>query len=209
MKRRILLSAIFLMTVLSINAQDWSYSVYSIGTKYPGYIIKTDGTKVEGYLEAQARAEYEGVGASNQTKVEFYADPKNKATKVVYRPEDLKEYKIADKVYKSIYYSGGLSSKSLRFVLLTQEGCIAKYLWYDFEMYDGRETKYTSKVIIQKADGKPFEQSMFLMGFSKKMGELVSDYPELSAKVIAKEKGYGAISIDAIIGEYNTWCAKK
>jgi hypothetical protein len=41
------------------------------------------------------------------------------------------------------------------------------------------------------------------------MSKLVDDYPELAAKVEAKEKGYGLMKIYDIVDEYNVWWAKK
>lgn len=214
MKKIIFSATICLLMAINVFSQDWSYDVYSVGRKYPGYIIKTDGTKTEGYIKAQARAGLEGVGSSNQNSVEFYTDPENKKTKVVYKPEDLKEYKIAEKVYRSMNYSGGLTSKPVRFLLLVQDGAIARYSWYDHEGYEPGNTipptpHYVEKVIYQKGSEKPFEESSFLLGFSKKMSALVSDYPELATKVTNEEKGYKLLSIREIIAEYNAWYSKK
>jgi len=41
------------------------------------------------------------------------------------------------------------------------------------------------------------------------MSEYVKDYPELAAKITAKEKGYGFTSINSIVREYNTWYMGK
>lgn len=41
------------------------------------------------------------------------------------------------------------------------------------------------------------------------MSEYVSDYAELSKKILDKEKGYGLLKILDIIDEYNTWCKTK
>ncbi|MDR3706077.1 MAG: hypothetical protein P4L28_09250 [Paludibacteraceae bacterium] len=199
-----------LFLAMGAYAQDWSVSVYSTGTKYPGYIIKTDGTKQEGYIKAKARAGLEGVGNSNQNVVEFYTDPKDKKTKTEYKPADLKEYKIADKVYRSMHYSGGLSSKPLSFVLLASDGHIARYTWYDQEGYiHGLEPTYKSKVIYQKGDDKPVELADLAIGFAKKISAMVSDDAELAAKVTNKEKGYGMLDLEKIIAEYNAWYEKN
>ncbi len=196
-------AACLLMTV-GAYSQDWSG--YRVGELYPGYIIKTDGTKVEGYIEAQPRGETTGVymNDGNQVKVIFYADPKNKKTKVTYKPDDLKEYKIAEKLYRSINYSGGLTSKPLRFVLLVEEGRIARYMWYNNNgsyVYP----QFEEKEILVKVGEKPIEASMLALGFTKKMSNLVADYKELADKITNKEKGYGFTSYDKIVKEYNSW----
>jgi hypothetical protein len=207
-KSKFILAIACLLTAMSISSQDWSG--YRIGELYPGYIIKTDGTKIEGYLEGQPRG---GTPAnialnSNQTRVVFYSDPKNKKSKIVYKPTDLKEYKIAEKLYRSINYSGGLSSKPFRFLLLVQDGGIAQYMWYENEG-SLLHPDWKEKVIFQKGKEKPIELSSLAIGFSKKVSDLVADHKELADKVSDKEKGYGMLSIYGIIKEYNTWYEAK
>jgi len=207
-KNKFFLAAACLLITMSVSSQDWSG--YRVGELYPGYIIKTDGTKIEGYLEAQPRGEGSEslIQNGNQTRVVFYSDPQNKKAKVTYKPTDLKEYKMAEKIYRSINYSGGLTSKPLRFVLLVQDGRIAQYMWYDNEgSYSYPNWK--EKVIFQKGDEKPFEMSSFILGFTKKMSALVADYKELADKVTKKEKGYGMLATYDIIKEYNDWYASK
>jgi hypothetical protein len=187
---------------------DWATDVYMVDEMYPGYIIKTNGEKIEGYLKALPRGPQEGgeLWPSNQTRCDFFSDPKNKKTKVVYKPADLQGYKIADKYYKSIPYSGGLTSKVSNFCLQTSTGRISSYVWYNFVEAN---KKWEEKTLIQKGDEKPIDQSMLMLGFAKKMSEMVGDYAELAAKVANKEKGYGVGSIDAVIKEYNEWYAKN
>ena len=206
MKKTIFTFVMFIFAGYTLLAQDWSYSIYEVGKKYPGYIIKSNGDKIEGYLKAQNRGSIDGIGNSNQTRVVFYSDPKNKKTKVVYKPVDLKGYMIADKYYKTMNYSGGLLSKPLRFLLQINEGHIARYVWYsDNEDRKQGEPRFDEKFVIQKGDEKPIEEGNLLLGFAKKVSELVSDYTDLANKVRDKEKGYGMASLDKIIAEYNTW----
>ncbi|NLJ82354.1 MAG: hypothetical protein GX330_04430 [Bacteroidales bacterium] len=207
-KIKFLLAIVCLLATTTVFSQDWSG--YRVGELYPGYIIKTDGTKIEGYIEGQSRGETPANLAlkSNQTQVIFYSDPKNKKSKVIYKPTDLTEYKIAEKVYRSINYSGGLTAKPFRFILLAQDGRIAKYMYYENE---GSITypDWKEKEVFQKGNEKPIEISSFAIGFSKKMSALVADNKELADKVANKEKGYGMLSIYEIIQEYNTWYAAQ
>ena len=197
----------FLLLSMSIHAQDWAG--YRVGVIYPGYIIKTDGTKIEGYLEAQDKATSADspFGNSNQSRVVFFTDPKDKKSKVIYKPEDLTEYQIADKTYRSINYSGGLISKPLRFVLLVKDGEIAQYCWYEKEG-NYPNINVTEKEVFQKKGGKTFDGTV-LIGFAKKMSEIVSDYPELSQKIANHENGYSAANIYNIIEEYNKWALSQ
>lgn len=209
--KKIILTLILLALTSFIYAQDWSSDIYSVGQKYPGYIIKTTGEKIEGYIEAQPRGEKQDLGNSNQTRVIFYTDKDDKKSKVIYKPEDVKEYMVADKVYRSIYYSGGLTSKVLRFVLRVKEGCIASYVWYNCKQYyiNTGDCDWEEVQLYQKGEDKPVEQSSFALNFAKKMSEYVSDHAELSAKILNKEKGYGMLKLLEIIDEYNTWCAEN
>jgi hypothetical protein len=208
-KINVIFMLLFVISSMAIAQKpDWSSDVYRFDEIYPGYIVKTNGEKIEGYLRALHRGQPEdGISPSNQTRCEFYSDPKNKKTKVVYKVADLQGYKIADKYYKSIGYSGGLTSKINNFCLQTSTGRIASYVWYSWE--GGVGGKWVEKSIIQKADEKPIEESSLMLGFAKKMSEMVSDYPELAAKVLNKEKGYGVGSFFEVIKEYNEWYAKN
>ena len=205
MKNKFLLIAICIFSFPNIKAQE-NWDGYSVGQKYPGYIIKTDGTKIEGYLQAQelATPSDNPIGDSNQSKVIFFTDPRNNKTKTTYKPADLKEYQIADKVYRSIAYSGGLSSKALRFLLLQSDGGISEYAWYDnvgSRMYP----KYETKIVLKKGNETPKEVQGFMLNFSTKGSELFKDYPELAKKVSDKENGYGYLQIMNIVEEYNKW----
>lgn len=192
-------------------SQNWAVDVYRIGTLYPGYIVKSTGEKVEGYIEAQSRGEKQELSNSNQTRVIFYTDKENKKSKVIYKPDDVKEYMIADKYYKSMNYSGGLTSKPLRFVLRAKEGCISTYIWYNCKQYNALrdECEWVETHLFQKGDDKPVDQSAIALGFAKKMSEYVSDYSDLSQKIQNKEKGYGVGKIYDVVDEYNVWCKTK
>ncbi|MBX9852643.1 MAG: hypothetical protein K2X86_12930 [Cytophagaceae bacterium] len=202
--------------VASANAQEeWYGGIYKYGQKYPGYIIKLNGDTIQGHIEYLSRTEL-------QNKCVFYSDPNNKKSKVVYKGEDLKGYYVADKFYKAMNYSGGLLAAPIRFLWKIEGGRIAQYKWFDQaenfalmhklpseSQVDFEKRQYPSKLIIQKGDEKPFEHSSLGLNFSKKMSELVSDYPELSQKVANKEEGYGLLKMLDIITEYNKWYAEK
>ena len=194
-------------------AQDWSSDVYKFREQYPGYVITASGEKIEGYIEYSDCY-------TLQKNIVFYAEKGNKKTKVKYSAEDLLEYKMADKVWHVIHYSGGLMKKPLRGNLLVNTGCIAEYRWYEqaenfssIRKQDGESDAeyharlYPSTVLyLKKGDEYPVSLDYFAFSFAKKMAEYVSDQPELSAKVANKEKGYGMISLLDIIAEYNKNC---
>ena len=204
------ITGLFILMTACLFGQDWATDIYRVGEKYPGYIIKNDGSKIEGYIQAHPRAAATAFGDDNQTIVTFFSDPKNKKTKIEYKPEDLKEYMIADKHYVSMNYSGGLFAKPVRFLIVKKEGRIKTCMWYTWASYgsDGQSV-YTEKEIFQKGDEKPLELSSFLLGYVKKMSELMKENAEIVKKINDKEKGYGVLNIEKIITEYNEWYTKN
>jgi len=57
---------------------------------------------------------------------------------------------------------------------------------------------------VKKLNSAPVSQTQ-MMNFAKKMGEMTSDFKELSDKVASKESGYKFGSMTSIIREYNEW----
>lgn len=211
MKLLFLAVTTFLST--AIQAQDWSSDVYHIGEQYPGYVVTAEGQKIEGFIRY-------GDPYSMQNEVLFFAEKGNKKTKVKYKTADLFEYKVADKLYHCIHYSGGLLKKPVRANLVVTEGCITEYVWYDnpegyalitrgsnesIEEYYTR--RYTSTMVFKKkGEDEVKALSSFGIKFADKMSEFVADDKELAAKVANKADGYGMLAIQAIIAEYNANC---
>ncbi len=215
MTLRTLLSAGLFIALTASQAQDWSSDVYRSGELYPGYIIDATGKKSEGFIKMQNLY-------TMQNEVLFYTDKDDKKSKQDLKTKDLKEYKIADKVYHCINYSGGLSGSAIRANLVVTEGCITEYVWYNraenwaIMQKGASETEeefmarmYPSVMVYMKpGDEKPRSLDYFGLKFADKMAEYVSANPELSKKVAAKEKGYGMLNIQPIIAEYNAACKK-
>ncbi|MES2798801.1 MAG: hypothetical protein V4638_02190 [Bacteroidota bacterium] len=200
---------------------DWSPEIYQVGKMYPGYIINLDGDTIQGFIKADQRCSIAGIGSSNQNTCAFYVNEADKKPAQKYKPADLKGYKIADKVYESIKYSGGLL-KAPNFNLVVQEGAIRMYEWYATKenyasiskqsgetwlQYDAR--RFDSKQVVAKEGTDPIEVSMLGLSFAKKMPEMIADHKELAAKVANKEKGYGFLRIYEVIDEYNKWKANN
>lgn len=215
MKLKSILFSAFMLTTFIMFAQDWSTDVYKQGELYPGYIVDTDGKKTEGFIKYQDRY-------SMQKDVLFYTDKDDKKSKVKYATSDLTEYKVADKLYHCIHYSGGLLSKPINANLVVKEGCITEYVWYDrADDYltmrkTGGETDeqfaarmYPPTTLYKKnGDDDVKTVQSFALKFADKMAEWISDDAALSEKVSSKEKGYGMLHILDIIEQYNANCAK-
>ena len=215
MTLRTLVSAACLAAAAIVSAQDWSSDVYRMGELYPGYIVDANGTRTEGWIKYQNRY-------TMQNEVLFYTDKDNKKSKQDLKTKDLKEYKVADKLYHCINYSGGLIGSAVRANLVVKEGCITEYVWYNRAenfalMQKGAnetEEEFMTRmyppvsVYYKKGDEKPRSLDYFGLKFADKMSEYVSGNAELARKVANKEKGYGMLNILAIMDEYNASCAR-
>lgn len=216
MKRTTLIAFLTIFT-FAVQAYDWDPSVYRVGKRYPGYIVTLEGDTIQGFVKARMRCAYTAVGKSNQNFCEFYRNEKDKKPLGKYKPNDINGYKVADKVYRSISYSGGLS-KSKNFNLFVNDGHITTYHWYaaqegaasmrktpdeSWEEYDAR--RFTTSIVYQKGDERPRESNYYLMSFAKRVAELVNEHEDLAESVKNKEKGYRMLKFDAIIEEYNLW----
>lgn len=210
------------MTVAAQNSKaDWNPAIYQVGKIYPGYIINMEGDTIKGFLKALNRCSTNGIGSSNQNTAEFYLNETDKKPSAKYTPSTIKGYKIADKVYESIAYSGGLMKKP-NFNLVIIDGAIRVYEWYatvenfntlnrqtgeTWQQFDDR--RFTVKAIMAKKDVDPAELSMVGLQWVKKMPAFISDNQEMVTKVTNKEKSYTFIHIWAVIEEYNEWARTK
>ncbi|HEV7781864.1 MAG TPA: hypothetical protein VGO58_11405 [Chitinophagaceae bacterium] len=187
-----------------VNAQryepDWSGKVYQVGRIYPGYYVTNTKDTVNGYFMHDDRK-------GNQKKCRFYTNEMDKKPSQEFKPEDIKSYKVGDKLYRTLNYSGGLLNKPLRFLLVTNDGGITEFVFYS---EDGAQE---AQGIFHKPQdplhNDPITYAYFGLSFAKKLSDYISDYPALSQKVANKDKGYGLLNLLAIIDEYNVWFAAK
>ncbi len=215
MKLKSLMFSAFMLTTFFMMAQDWSTDVYKYGELYPGYIIDAGGTKTEGFIKYDDRY-------SMQKDILFYTDKADKKSKTKYKTDDLTEFKVADKLYHCIHYSGGLFSKPINANLVVKVDCITEYVWYDrAEDYmtmrkTASETNeefyarmYPPTTLFLKAGEEDVKTiSGFALKFTEKMSEWIADNAELAEKISSKEKGYGMLHLLDIIEQYNESCEK-
>jgi hypothetical protein len=196
------ITAIAALIILSMTAgaQDWSGNVYKIGEKYPGYYVSLTGDTVQGYFKMGGQIE-------NQTTCNYYKNETDKKPTQKFAPEDISAYKVGDKMYRPIHYSGGLMAKPLRFNLITKDGAITQFKWYElsttypFPM----EEKEVFVNYHYKTEPKTLGHDEMVMSFAKKFSAFIDDDKELSDKVANKEKKYSAFQMYDIIDEYNEW----
>ncbi len=92
--------------------------------------------------------------------------------------------------------------------ILKAEGAIRKLVRIRPVEKDG-QTNYVVANLIQKQNNTPENTASLMLGFKRKMSDLVSEYEALAEKVEDKKDGYKWRNMDAIIAEYNQWYAEK
>jgi len=183
----------FLLSSFAAFAQDWSGTIYKFEEIYPGYIVSQQGDTTQGYV-------LHGGRAFNQQRCVFYADGAKKGRRD-FKPGELKAYGVADKHYRSIRFSGGLLAKPQSFVLLSKNGAISGFIYYNKKddqlvylrganesLADFDARIHTEDWVLQKLNEQPIQQAELLLGFAKKVSKLVSEHTELATKVANKEK---------------------
>ena len=213
--RKLVLALVTLFSVTAMAQEDLGIERYKHNEYYEGYVVDLSGKKTEGYIRFYNRE-------SIQKNVTFYLDKNNKKTKIKYKVKDLKEYKFGDRIYQPVPYAGSIN-KSIRGLYLMEDGCIQKYMFYDYDKDQSSIKKKDSEsieeyyarlypptmLITKRGSEEVRAEEWFLLGFAKKMVDLVGDNAELSDKITNKEKGYKAISgsIGKIVSEYNASCS--
>lgn len=203
MKKTVLL---FLLCVvfIRVSAQryepDWSQNVYKYGKIYPGFYVTNANDTVYGYFMHDNPK-------GHQKKARFYTNEMDKKPAKEFEPEDLKSYKVGDKLYRTLQYSGGILKKPLRFLLVTNDGAVTEYVFYSEDGEMAPQPVFHKP--FDRSNDEPVTLSSFALGFAKKLSEYLSDNTALAAKISGKEKGYGVLNILAIIDEYNAWYAGK
>lgn len=207
-----LLSTLLLFAAFASNAQDENIA-YVSGGYMDGYVILADGTQKNGFIRYSDPY-------SIQNTVVFFTDKDDKKTKEKFDAEDLKEYRVGEKTYHVIHWSGGMFDKPLKGNMLVQDGCIRRYVWYNRPEAvmaavqnpgesdaDFLERKYSPQTVYNHVGkDQAYQHSEFALKFRKKIAELVEDNKELVEKIENKEKGYKLINIYKIIDEYNENC---
>lgn len=212
MSTKFLLSFIAITTLFISNAQDWSTDKYQYDQLYPGYIIKADGEKIAGFIKYRNRM-------AMQDDIVFFMDKDNPRTKVTYKPEELKEYEVAEKHYDCIKYSGSALNNDTKAVLLIKKGCITEYAWYQrSDQYNKlvknegesdeafAQRKYPITYVYSQEGQIPVDLDYFKDDYNKKMAQYLSGNKELSTRVKKEKEEFSAFKAKAIIAEYNKDC---
>ena len=94
------------LTLVVAKAQpkdpDWSETVYKIGKIYPGFYVTNTNDTIHGYFLHDDKK-------GNQKKCRFYTNEMDKKPTAEFKPEDIKSYKVADKLKKHGAGAAGFS----------------------------------------------------------------------------------------------------
>ncbi len=161
---------------------------------HPGTVTTLDGQIIKGYILNRNPEQ-------NQNSCIFYSDYKDVKTKKTFKPTEIAAYTIENDQYKSIPYSGniGIGKGDQQFVYIAQPGIISTYIYYSPE----------EQILWQKGSNAPVSNAAMMFGFKKNVLKLVGDDLEIAGKINNKVKGYGLLSINQIINEYNLRAAEK
>ena len=216
MKINVLIFSLFTLICVNVSAQDWSSDTYKYGEQYEGYIIDLEGQKIEGFIKYRNRSVM-------QEEVIFYKIKDNPSSKKKYLVKNLKEYKVGDKLYHCINYSGGQGRQLRGNLVINNEGCIKEYVWYSMssgyntlKRHEGESDedfgnrKFPSNKVFYKAgDALAVDVDYFKADFTKNMMKYVAANKVLAKKVKSKQNGYTKVlNLRAIFDEYNKDCSE-
>ena len=190
MRKTISFLLVVFLTGTSAFAQPNEYQYNKI---YPGYIIRPAGDTVKGFVQNLDNE-------TNQKKCNFYANPDDSKTRQTFKPTELKGYAIEDKHYRTVMgKSLGFLKGERSFMLIDKPGHVTSYLNYTPKL----------ELVWQRAEDPIVDNADMVFGFKKTVLKLVGDCEEIAGKIERKEKGYGMLSIEKIIAEYNEWYTFK
>ena len=211
---KFLLIALFTLSTVFLNAQDWSTDNYQYGKLYEGYVIDNEGNKIEGFIKYRNRYVM-------QLEVIFFKVNNLESPKKKYLAQNLSQYKVADKTYDVIPHSGGVGMLMRGNLLVSGEGCIKEYVWYKRSSSynklkqrpgesdeDLAERKFPSAhIFFKNFDQMAVSKAWFKDDFAKKMSKYVATNKVLAKKVKSKQNGYTRLlDINKIFKEYNESC---
>ncbi len=206
--------ALFAFISITANAQDWSTDTYKYGELYKGYVIDNEGAKTEGFIKYRNRW-------AMQNEVSFYKVNNLESKKTKIMASNISEYKVGDKLYHVIPYSGKAGTLRKANLVVDTEGCIKEYVWYDRassynklrkrpgetdEDFGARKFPST-RVFYKTSDAMGVTKAYFKSDFKKKMSAYTALNKELSKKIKKATAGYTKVlDITKIFKEYNNEC---
>jgi len=180
---------------------------YKLNQRYPGYFINAKGDTIRGYILLINKLE-------NQRGGEYSNDSKGEKIKIHLLPDEVKGFKVQDRVYTSEEY-GEADPMYLHFLLTIEQGKLDLYEYFRLakDLYvgegngqrpaDGNDEQYLqSEYLVINKEGKKFpitnESSL-----TKNAEEIFIGNPDLVNKIKDKEKDFKYSNLPAIVKLYN------
>jgi hypothetical protein len=203
------LTAIFFILIPFLN-----YSQNTrLNQRYPGYFINVKNDTIRGWILLTNKLD-------NQEGSEYSNDPRGEKIKFFLLPDEVKGFKVQDRVYTSVEY-GDPSPKPEHFLLTIAEGDLKLYQYFRLpkDLYVGTgtgqrpaigddEQYLQSEFVLMDKSGKQFgifSQSSLM----KNAKEIFKNDQELLQKITDKEKGYHYSDLPAIVIQYNKAVTSK
>ena len=204
--RNPLIAALVFIT-LNSYAQDGKFSSFDVGKSFRGFVIMGNNDTIRGTFKIEPMYVM-------QNEMNLTTDKKEKY--VWYKPDYVKYCELENKTkwYSSKFYTTLKAPDDSKrkdkeaFLIVSINGPITIYQ-YNFYDSSTNPPKNQESEYFLLPNGETINASTLILGFRKKMAEIVKDYPELAAKITNKEKGYGMIGVYDIIREYNKWYMEK
>ena len=204
-----LLIVVLVFVSFSAFGQKGKFNASQIGSDFKGLLVNEAGDTIKGSLRIYAMWQM-------QMGPALTPDDKNLGPQNFnYQNTKYYESENGNKWYSTKFTNlkppadpkrpGG---SDVTFLLAVESGPITLF---DYDFMDESVTPLTEEVksYMQLPSGEVIDVSSLLLGFPKKMSGYVSNYPELAKKITDKEKGYGALGLNAIVREYNEWYIAK
>jgi hypothetical protein len=197
-----LLSILFLITLPALVLSQ----KYKLNQRYPGYFINAKGDTIRGYILLINKLD-------NQIGGEYSNDAHAEKIRLFLMPDEVKGFKVQDRVYTSIEY-GDPDPKSEHFLLALAEGELKLYEYFRLpkDMYvgtgtgeraaTGNDEQYLQYEYVVVKSGKQFPLSSE-SSLLKNADELFTGAGDLLQKIKDKEKGYRYNDLPEIVTQYN------
>ncbi len=178
-----------------------------LNQRYPGYFINAKNDTIRGYILLINKIE-------NQDHGEYSNDSRGEKIKIPLFPDEVKGYKVLDRVYTSVIY-GEPDPVPQHFLLTLAEGDLNLYQFYKIsaDLYigsgsgqrpaTGNDEQYLqSEFIIMNKKGK-----QFVIGsqgsLTKNAEEIFKGDHSFTEKIEEKVKGFRFIDLTEIVKLYN------
>lgn len=186
---------------------------YELNHRYPGYFINKKADTIRGFILLSNKLD-------NQIEAEYSNDSKGEKLKFKLSPDEVKGFKVQDRVYTSINYGNKTDPIPEHFLLTIEQGTLKLYQYFRLlqisvgtgtgeKPASGDDEQYLeSEFVIVNGSGKQYviaSQNSLI----KYAEDLFGEHPALLQKINEREKGYRYNDLPLIVKEFNSWLTLK